>query len=42
MCAWEDEGPFLEEARKRVTVARKLEAELNKLGDRLNRTLMEP
>ena len=29
---YEDEGPFLEEARKRVNVARKLEAELNKVG----------
>jgi len=29
---WSEEGPFLEEARKRVTVARKLEAEMNKMG----------
>ena len=28
---WSDEGPFLEEARKRVGVARKLEAEMNKV-----------
>jgi len=29
---WSEEGPFLEEARKRLVVARKLEAEQNKFG----------